>query len=355
MVLIMTLRRLSRLLCAFCALAITSSAYSEVTYYIFPQLQIFQRSDVEDNPSLLKDETTPSVDLFITSNSGRALFLGEVLAESNERHVERIQFGWKISPNSKIWLGRHHSQIGYWRTKFHHGSYLQTSISNPSITASKQPLPTHITGLLWEGGMTRDESRLDYKLSLGLGPELNNTGLQSLDIVNPNRGEHKPGINIRMSYKPDELENNVYGAFFSYMQIPSVISGLNEVKQYAAGVYGAWTHKRNYVFGSAVYVLNELDMVGSDQDAAFSSAYVQAERQISDVWTLYTRIEGGDNTGTSNAYLANFKHYGRGGILGGARYELDANQALKVELAPKVDHIHGTFSVISFEWSAVLP
>jgi len=351
----MILPRLSRFLCTLCALVATGNACSEVTYYVFPQLQIFQRPGVEEGHGLLKDETTPSVDLFITSNSGRALFLGEILAESNERSIERMQFGWKISSDSKLWIGRHHSQIGYWRTKFHHGSYLQTSISNPSITASEQPLPTHVTGLLWEGGMTRDESRLDYKLSFGLGPELNNTGLQSLDIVNPNRGEHKPGVNIRVSYKPDELESNVYGAFFSYMKIPSVISGLNEVNQQAAGVYAAWSFQRNHVFGSAVYVLNELDQVGSDESAAFSSAYIQAERRISDIWTLYTRIEGGNNTGVDNAYLANFSHYSRGGILGGVRYELSANQALKVELAPNVDHISGNFNVLSFEWSAVLP
>jgi hypothetical protein len=103
----------------------------------------------------------PAVDIFYATEFNRALFLAEYLASSNENELERFQFGWHILPGKTLWLGRFHNAISFWNTQNHHGDFLQSSLSRPSIANYEDeygPLPSHISGFLLESTRTAGDA-----------------------------------------------------------------------------------------------------------------------------------------------------------------------------------------------------
>ena len=54
----------------------------------------------------------------------------------------------------KLSFGRYHTPINYWNTAFHHGQWLQTTISRPEMTQfGGSFIPVHFIGTLVEGAM----------------------------------------------------------------------------------------------------------------------------------------------------------------------------------------------------------
>jgi len=174
-------------------IVITSIVYSPICqgeatgeYLLFPHVGVNFRSGLADDSLLESDDYTYGIDIFATSRYRNFLFLGELLLAKEEQEIERIQLGWMVG-DSKIWLGRFHNPVGYWNAQFHHGSYLETSISRPSIVEFEDDnglLPIHLTGLLIEGVIEHDKQGLGYALAVGAGPELSDK-LEPLDVLDP--------------------------------------------------------------------------------------------------------------------------------------------------------------------------
>ena len=57
--------------------------------------------------------------------SGRAGFNAE---------VERLIIRYDLNDYFKVSFGRYHTPVNYWNTAFHHGQWLQTTISRPEMT-----------------------------------------------------------------------------------------------------------------------------------------------------------------------------------------------------------------------------
>src|SRR3972149_1500280 len=101
-------------------------------------------------------------------------------------------------------LGPFHNPLGYWNTQFHHGTYLQTSISRPGIHEHEHEdgaLPTHLAGALWEGAYARDGAEWRYAAALGAGPELHGT-LDPVNIFSPGAGRHRLSATARLAHGP---------------------------------------------------------------------------------------------------------------------------------------------------------
>lgn len=47
--------------------------------------------------------------------------------------VERVIIRYDLNDYFRVSFGRYHTLINYWNTAFHHGEWLQTSISRPCI------------------------------------------------------------------------------------------------------------------------------------------------------------------------------------------------------------------------------
>ena len=99
--------------------------------------------------------------------SARTTFFGEIsftprvdagtgtpAATGFNTEVERMIVRFDHSDQLKASVGRYHTPINYWNTAFHHGQWLQTTISRPEmIQFGGRVLPVHFVGGLVEGAI----------------------------------------------------------------------------------------------------------------------------------------------------------------------------------------------------------
>ena len=115
--------------------------------------------------------------------SSRATFFGEIsftprtdagtgspAATGFNTEVERMILRFDHSDRLKVSFGRYHTPINYWNTAFHHGQWLQTSITRPEmIQFGGRVLPVHFVGSLVEGAVPAGGLNLNYKAGVGNG------------------------------------------------------------------------------------------------------------------------------------------------------------------------------------------
>lgn len=84
--------------------------------------------------------------------------------------VERAIIRYDYNDNFKLSFGRYHTPINYWNTAFHHGSWLQTTISRPEMVKFGGTfLPVHFIGALAEGSIPSGGLGLNYSVGVGNG------------------------------------------------------------------------------------------------------------------------------------------------------------------------------------------
>src|SRR5579859_5233493 len=84
--------------------------------------------------------------------------------------VERSIIQFQENDYFKVSFGRYHTPINYWNETFHHGQWLQTSISRPEMAQfGGSFLPIHFVGALVEGAVPAGGMNLNYNFGLGNG------------------------------------------------------------------------------------------------------------------------------------------------------------------------------------------
>ena len=273
----------------------------EGEFLLFPTLTgIHRNSPMMDHP---QNEIKPSLDMFYTASHERFRFLVEFMASPGGSMMERMQIGWLPTSSSTVWLGRFHNPLGYWNTEFHHGNYLTTSISRPSIISFEEHgggvLPMHISGLLLEKST---DSPVSYSLGLGAGPMLGMKGLMPIEILHPRREQGKLSASARLVLKPKTDSVDEFGIFTAYTRIPtdnismpmgsmSMGATLTGITQTLAGTELNQEFDRLRMIAELHIVHNRLDTPGATESHTFTSGYVQAEYAIPSKWTLFSRIE----------------------------------------------------------------
>jgi len=95
---------------------------------------------------------------------------GSPAATGFNAEVERLILRYDANDYFKISFGRYHTPINYWNTAFHHGQWLQTTISRPEMTQfGGSFIPVHFIGTLVEGMMPAGGLNLNYNFGLGNG------------------------------------------------------------------------------------------------------------------------------------------------------------------------------------------
>ena len=340
-------------------IVITSIVYSPISqgeatgeYLLFPHVGAILRSGLTNDSVLDNDDYKYGVDIFATFSYRNFLFLGELLLAKQEQEIERIQLGWTVG-DSKVWLGRFHNPVGYWNTQFHHGSYLETSISRPSIVDFEDDnglLPIHLTGLLIEGVIEHDKQGLGYALAVGAGPELSDN-LEALDVLDPGSGSHDLSLTLNLYHEPVLYAPTRYGLFVNYTKIPATRIGLDEIRQISAGVYGNWNSQRWRLTGSTFFLRNRLQQSNGALTDNFFSSYFQADFNRDDHWTIFGRIEWtvGDE---KDAYLALFPQNISDRILGGVRLDAFDRHAFTLEISGNQTQ-GGNFGQFILQWDAM--
>ena len=112
------------------------------------------------------------LDLLFTSRLAADWFvLAEVMLGGHSHghgplDVERLQVKYAPLRLLEIVLGKIHTPLGYWNTAYHHGTWLQTSISRPEAVEFEHDggiLPTHSLGLELSGRADLGPIQIEYR------------------------------------------------------------------------------------------------------------------------------------------------------------------------------------------------
>ncbi len=192
----------------------------------YPSLKISGFGDINfgrtSNDADTKGFTLGQLALHMISQlSPRVTFFGEIsfsprtdagtgspAATGFNVEVERMILRFDHSDRLKVSFGRYHTPINYWNTAFHHGAWLQTTITRPEMTRfGSQFLPVHFIGGLVEGSVPAAGWNLNYKAGLGNGRSavISRAG----DAGDANE---KPAWLANLSAKPDRVYGLEFGA-----------------------------------------------------------------------------------------------------------------------------------------------
>ena len=145
----------------------------------YPSLEIRGFGDV--NFSATDQQGTTSgfnlgqLDLHLASALSRKVsYFGEITFNAQPTgytvEVERNIIRYDYNDYFKLSFGRYHTPIGYWNTAYHHGSWLQTTISRPEMVRFGGTfIPVHFVGFLAEGNIPSGGAGLGYNVGVGNG------------------------------------------------------------------------------------------------------------------------------------------------------------------------------------------
>jgi len=324
---------------------------------------MFSASD----PALEEFDVRSTADFLYTYNSDHFRFLAEYIWANTESEMERLQGAWIVDDKTTLWFGRFHAISNYWTTEYHHGQYMQTSISRPGVEEWEDesgPMPSHITGAWLEQEFAlKNESAINLGVSYGIAPKFEGRQLEAFDILDPSSG-HDFAVSTRLVYRPDILSTNQIGLTVSHNDIAVVsdsspgLLNLNSMRQVTIGLFTNWEWQDWRFASNWVYFDIDMDYVTGDANDKFLLGYIQAEYEVSDDWTVFGRTEFGDGEDDS-AYLRLLPSVTAHRQMLGVRWDVADGHGLTIEISDtstKGDgQGHEYFKELRFQWSAVFP
>jgi len=253
--------------------------------------------------------------------------------------LERLYLEYRTARWALI-AGRTHSELGYWNTAFHHGTWLQLTMNRPHVLDFEEGggiLETHSVGLTAMYGPKRGDSGVDLMLAVGNGHgrtiDVVQTGsdnnwaksvLLRLGLVGIGHPALRFGINVGV----DEIAAES-AAVRPLLPDKSIL-------ELVTGFYLALRSEGLVVYSETYNILHH----GGGQTWQLTDGFLLAGYRFGAV-TPFGEIEARRGDGFSDPYYrpdpavgshsippANFVE----GTLG-VRYELNAWSALKVEVA----------------------
>ncbi|MGH9674323.1 MAG: hypothetical protein ACRD44_14170 [Bryobacteraceae bacterium] len=115
---------------------------------------------------------SPRVNFFgeLTFTARADAGMGSPPATGFNAEVERVSIRFDQSDYFKVSFGRYHTPVNWWNTAYHHGQWLQTTISRPEMTQfGGRFIPVHFVGAMVEGALPARGLNLNYNFGLGNG------------------------------------------------------------------------------------------------------------------------------------------------------------------------------------------
>ncbi len=344
----------------------TSVAEVNHEFLFFPSIDVFDTFS-ESDPSIKDSSTRASLDLLYSFSGERIRFLGEYLLSSSERELERLQAGLRIGDETFVWAGRFHIPAKIWTSEYHHGQYLQTSITRPALEEWEDDggaHPAHITGLLLESEHQRhDESALGFAASVGLAPVFEDNQLETYELLG-DTSDHGLSLSLRISYRPQFLSSTQFGFVAAWNEInvepgPVAIPGQpGSIDQASVGMFADWHRNDFRLLASFVYFDNTLDFQVQNVDESYLLGYAQLEYEANAAITIFGRVESGIDQDDS-AYLELLESFITERYMLGARWDVAEYHSLTVEVADTTFGASATgsrdFNEFRLQWSAVFP
>lgn len=304
-------------------------------------------------------------DLVFAAEHGRYRLMGEYNLSTEEHDFERLQVGVEPVPDTLLWLGRFHHPGSAWNNEFHHGPYLQTAISRPSVELWEDEggiLPQHLTGLMAESRIPLAGGHgLRASLGVGYGSAMTEEGFEPIGVIEPDAHGRHPSATAQFAWLPTYLGQSGAGLLYSHhrsgvIQTPLAVDlAANTVTEDVIGAYGHWVGENWRVLGVLYHVRAGLDAVtGSSRHEDFESGYLQVEAVLPAAFTLYARHENSPGAGDSVLARSFVDSLILHGSFVGLRRDFPHRQALTIELS-RASLVQGPVNRIRLQWSSALP
>jgi hypothetical protein len=360
----MKLKLRLQLLCILTALMLQSPCYAggESDFLVFVSADNLNRQSVSQS-DIPTSDFTPTVDLLFSHANGPLRILGEYFMTDDERDLERFQVGYDFSADSTIWVGRFHQPSSAWNHHFHHGAYLQPSISRPAIENWEDDdgvVVMHITGLMLDAWHSLGSGGgIRTLVATGVAPKLMDGELVPFDLLDPDSGSQELATNLNLSYYPDIVGESNIGIVASYgklLSTPMPGLGANSsfvIQQSMFGAQSNWEWPDWKLIAAAYYVDNKVEQTAADAGGWFLSGYLQVARTLSANTNAYLRLEKTHNADNAK-YLQIFPEFVSHRELMGFRYDFANRQAVAIEVSSNGISMED-YTEIRLQWSAAFP
>ena len=237
--------------------------------------------------------------------------------------VERTIIRYDHNDLLKVSFGRYHTPVNYWNTAFHHGAWLQTTISRPEMAQfGGSFIPVHFVGGLIEGATAAGGLNVNYNLGLGNGrSSVLNRGGDSGDV-----NTHRAWL-ANVFVRPDRFYPLQVGASVYRDRIDSALEG--PTREWIRSAHVAWTKESPEFIAEIARVSHT--PVGSQRSASSYAAYAQLAMRVpfgDRRWKPYYRFE---KIGIPRADRLFAAIPELTGSTVGVRYDLTTFSALKLE------------------------
>lgn len=272
----------------------------------------------------------------IASLTDRLAYFGEVTLTSQSSgytaELERSILRYDFTDGFKLSGGRYHTPIGYWNTAFHHGTWLQTTVSRPEMVKyGSQFIPTHFVGAMAEGSVPVGDVGLGYMVGVGNGRA--STISRAGDAGDPTSNR---AVAAAISARPAMLFGlQLGGGFYRDRVTPTTGAAANEG---ISSAYVAWQRESPELIAEYADVRHTPVLGGSTADN--HAFYVQAAYRLpgaASQFKPYARTE--KVVASPDDVIFAPLALGYTGNLGGVRYDFAPFAALKAEF--RSEHFQG--------------
>jgi len=238
-----------------------------------------------------------SLDFIVTGTMGEhLLFFSETLIEgAGEDSIgldqERAWAMWSMSDEFYLKMGMDHTVVSLWNRTYHHGKWLETTISRPFLATFEDDggaLPMHYVGLETGGLWQTTGGELDWTaiLSNGRGPDVDNR--QRVGDSNDSKA-----VALSLAFTPASFDALTFGVSGHMDLIPPDLSDAARLGNISESILGLFATYECAETGAEW--IGEWSTVTHDDAASGTTydhnlAYLQVERSIEN-WTPYTRFD----------------------------------------------------------------
>ena len=193
----------------------------------FPQLQFHVFGDIDYHADNLKADhnatTLGEFDVFLTGQIAPELsVLSETVVSPDSTNtygieIERLLLQYRRNEYFNLDVGRFHTDIGYYNTAYHHGTWFQTAVGRPSIVNFEDSggiIATHSVGASLHGSIPSGSLGLQYFAEVGNGRQYQSPTSSENQVGNIFDDNDYKATNIGFKMRPDAIDGLQVGAGF---------------------------------------------------------------------------------------------------------------------------------------------
>jgi hypothetical protein len=237
--------------------------------------------------------------------------------------VERAIIRFDQSDELKVSFGRYHTPINWWNTAYHHGAWLQTTISRPEMAQfGGRFIPVHFVGALAEGVFPTGGWNINYQAGVGNGR--GNVISRAGDAGDNN---DVSAFLLNVSTKPDKAFGLQVGGSVYADRVTA--AGRPDFNERIVAAHAVWQREDPEIIAEIAEVRHK--QVGGSLSTSNLAYYVQAAYRLPSsarLWKPYFRFEHID-VAANDVVFSGVPNLDGSTI--GVRYDISTYAAIKTE------------------------